>query len=252
MNFSCTDDHGKVVEEEGYDFVGMDGCKIRLTQKDLEARLMIVANRLPVLRSVSISGLALSTMRGCASGMTTSELDYLMMETAAYMSAQEPEYDALAARIYVNRMHITLPKRFSEHCLMLYKCTNPSKMVHCPQISEAHMAQIERNAAVFDAMEETSRDYNFTYFALRSMEKTYFKKIDGKPFDLPQRVFLRAAISIHKDIESIRETYDLMSTGFLSHATPTLTNACAPQQQLSSCFVAGTQVRRPGSPRFSS
>ena len=51
-------------------------------------------------------------------------------------------------------------------------------------------------------------------------------------------MLMRVAIGIHKtDIEGALETYDLLSDGWFTHATPTLFNAGTPSPQLSSCFL---------------
>ena len=50
-------------------------------------------------------------------------------------------------------------------------------------------------------------------------------------------MLMRVSIGIHgDDIESVLKSYDLMSRGFFTHATPTLYNAGTPKPQLSSCF----------------
>ena len=54
----------------------------------------------------------------------------------------------------------------------------------------------------------------------------------------PQHMLMRVAVGIHlNDMESVIETYDLMSKKFFTHATPTLFNAGTPKPQMSSCFL---------------
>eukprot|EP00388_Colpodella_angusta_P022662 GDKJ01058002.1.p1 GENE.GDKJ01058002.1~~GDKJ01058002.1.p1 ORF type:complete len:667 (+),score=72.46 GDKJ01058002.1:101-2002(+) len=54
----------------------------------------------------------------------------------------------------------------------------------------------------------------------------------------PQHLLLRVAIGIHfEDIARVKETYELLSTGVFTHATPTLFNAGTPNPQMSSCFL---------------
>jgi len=49
---------------------------------------------------------------------------------------------------------------------------------------------------------------------------------------------MRVAIGIHKhDVASAIKTYNLMSEGWFTHATPTLFNAGTPKPQMSSCFL---------------
>jgi len=51
-------------------------------------------------------------------------------------------------------------------------------------------------------------------------------------------MLMRVSIGIHKaDINAAIETYNLMSTKFFTHATPTLFNSGTPNPQMSSCFL---------------
>jgi ribonucleoside-diphosphate reductase alpha subunit len=51
-------------------------------------------------------------------------------------------------------------------------------------------------------------------------------------------MLMRTAVCIHgRNIPAVLETYDLLSRKAFTHATPTLFNAGAPFQQLSSCFL---------------
>jgi ribonucleoside-diphosphate reductase alpha chain len=51
-------------------------------------------------------------------------------------------------------------------------------------------------------------------------------------------MLMRVSVGIHlNDLESVIETYDLMSKKFFTHATPTLFNAGTPKPQMSSCFL---------------
>jgi ribonucleoside-diphosphate reductase alpha chain len=63
-------------------------------------------------------------------------------------------------------------------------------------------------------------------------------KVDGKIAERPQQMLMRVSVGIHKnDIQSAVKTYNLMSEGWFTHATPTLFNAGTPKPQMSSCFL---------------
>ena len=62
--------------------------------------------------------------------------------------------------------------------------------------------------------------------------------MDGNIVERPQHMLMRVAIGIHKqDIDAAIETYNLMSTKYFTHATPTLFNSGTPNPQMSSCFL---------------
>jgi ribonucleotide reductase alpha subunit len=51
-------------------------------------------------------------------------------------------------------------------------------------------------------------------------------------------MWMRVAIGIHgNNMDAVKETYDLMSQKYFTHATPTLFNAGTPRPQLSSCYL---------------
>ena len=53
-------------------------------------------------------------------------------------------------------------------------------------------------------------------------------------------MWMRVSLGIHgEDIEKVKETYDLMSQKFFTHATPTLFNSGTRFGSLSSCYLLG-------------
>ena len=72
-------------------------------------------------------------------------------------------------------------------------------------------------------------DYDF--FGLKTLEKSYLLKVNGEIAERPQQLIMRVAVGIHgENIEKVKETYDLMSQRWFTHATPTLFNAGTPKQ----------------------
>ena len=70
------------------------------------------------------------------------------------------------------------------------------------------------------------------------MEKSYLLKIDGKVAETPQHLYMRVAVGIWgENLEMVQKTYEMMSQGLFTHATPTLFNAGTTRPQLSSCFL---------------
>jgi ribonucleoside-diphosphate reductase alpha chain len=55
-------------------------------------------------------------------------------------------------------------------------------------------------------------------------------------------MIMRVAVGIHKgDLDAVIETYNYMSEGWFTHATPTLFNSGTPKPQMSSCFLLTTK-----------
>ena len=65
---------------------------------------------------------------------------------------------------------------------------------------------------------------------------------NGKIIERPQHLWMRVALGIHgNEYEKVYETYNYLSMGYFTHATPTLFNAGTQRPQMSSCFLLGTE-----------
>lgn len=181
------------------------------------------------------------TMRvieGLYDGVTTSELDNLAAETAASMTISHPDYAQLAARIAISNLHKNTNKSFSETMKEMYFYVNPRTNQKAPLLSDEVHEAIQANAEYLNSHIIYNRDFNYDYFGFKTLERSYLLKINGKIVERPQHMLMRVAVGIHlNDLESVIETYDLMSKKFFTHATPTLFNAGTPKPQMSSCFL---------------
>lgn len=63
---------------------------------------------------VDSAEIAKKVINGIYDGVTTSELDNLAAETAAYLTTKHPDYAILAARIAVSNLHKNTKKSFSQ------------------------------------------------------------------------------------------------------------------------------------------
>jgi ribonucleotide reductase alpha subunit len=163
-------------------------------------------------------------------GIAAQEIDTLSAEVCVGMITSDPDYEILATRIVASNIQKVCPNNF--HIAM-------KKLAKAGIVTEevARIAGRVRDDIV------TKRDYDFGYFGLKTLEKSYLQRLDGILMETPQYMFMRVSIGIHgEDIPAVLETYDKMSQGMFIHATPTLFNAGTPRPQMSSCFVAGTPV----------
>jgi ribonucleoside-diphosphate reductase alpha chain len=181
---------------------------------------------------------AMRVIEGLYDGVTTSELDNLAAETAASMTIAHPDYAQLAARIAVSNLHKNTKKSFSETMSDMYHYVNPRTGQQSPLLSDEVYEVIKANAEELDSMIIYNRDFNYDYFGFKTLERSYLLKINGKIVERPQHMLMRVSVGIHlNDIEAVKETYELMSKKFFTHATPTLFNAGTPKPQMSSCFL---------------
>jgi len=182
------------------------------------------------------------TIEGLYDGVTTRELDQLAAETAASLASQHPDYSRLAARICVDDLHRSTKTQFSEVITDLRDYIDPESRKHAPLISEEVYAVIMENAETLDNHIDYGRDHNYDYFGFKTLERSYLLKLNGEVAERPQHMLMRVSVGIHHgNIEKALKTYDLMSEGYFTHATPTLFNSGTPKPQMSSCFLLTMQ-----------
>lgn len=158
-------------------------------------------------------------------GISAQEIDTLSAEVCIGLITSDPDYEILATRITASNIQKVCPNNF--HIAM-------KKLTKAGIVTE----EVARIAGRVRDDIDTKRDYDFGYFGLKTLEKSYLQRLDGVLMETPQYMFMRVAIGIHgEDIDSVLETYDKMSQGMFIHATPTLFNAGTPRPQMSSCFL---------------
>jgi ribonucleoside-diphosphate reductase alpha subunit len=157
--------------------------------------------------------------------ITTQEIDTLSAEICIGMITIDPDYEILATRIVASNIHKVCPNNV--HLAM-------KKLQKVGVVTD----EVVEVAQQLKSSIDTDRDFDFGYFGLKTLEKSYLQRVDGKLVETPQYMFMRVAIGIHgKDIPSVLDTYDKMSQGLFIHATPTLFNSGTPRPQMSSCFL---------------
>lgn len=182
--------------------------------------------------------IAKKVINGIYDGVTTQELDNLAAETAATLTVRHPDYAKLAARIAISNLHKKTSKSFSNVMKRIYTYVNPVTGENAPLISKEAYKVIKQNAALLDSTIIYDRDFGYDYFGYKTLERSYLMKTNGEIVERPQHLLMRVAVGIHMDdIDSVIETYTLLSEKWFTHATPTLFNAATPKPQLSSCFL---------------
>ena len=181
---------------------------------------------------------AQKVIEGIMPDIKTQVLDQLAMETAASLATKHPDYSILAARLAITNLHKETKKSFSETVTDLYKYIDPKTGKHSPIVSESFYNIVKRHADEIDSAIVHSRDHNFDYFGFKTLEKSYLLKLDGKVAERPQYMYMRTALQIWgENLEKVIETYNTLSEGYYTHATPTLFNSGTGRPQLSSCFL---------------
>ena len=185
---------------------------------------------------------AMKVIEGLYDGVTTSELDNLAAEVAATNTITHPDYALLASRIAVSNLHKNTKKSFTDTVTDLYTYIDPKTGQKAPLISDEVYEIIKKNSDVLDSTIIYDRDFRYDYFGFKTLERSYLLRLNGQVAERPQQMLMRVAVGIHKeDLDSVIETYNYMSEGWFTHATPTLFNSGTPKPQMSSCFLLTTK-----------
>ncbi len=192
---------------------------------------------------------AKEVINGVYSGITTAQIDDLSADVCASMIHKNPDYNHLAARIRISN----LQKQTDTDILTV------TTRLH-NLLDEKYVRFVEANHSQINHMLHFDRDFLFDYFGFRTLERSYLLNIKQDSnttiVERPQHMWMRVAIQIHgvksfhsdyahipidSILQSIKETYDLISTMHFTHATPTLFNSGTKRQQMSSCFLTNIE-----------
>ena len=174
--------------------------------------------------------------------ISTTKIDELAAEQCAALSTLNPYYGTLAGRIIVSNHQKNTEPDFSNIMSNLYNFIDIHNNKK-PLVSEELNAFVNKYSEQLNFMIEHDRDYLIDYFGFKTLERAYLFKIGNKVVERPQHMWMRVAVGIHGDLNNdksltlIKETYDLMSQKFFTHATPTLFNSGTPRPQMSSCYL---------------
>jgi ribonucleoside-diphosphate reductase alpha chain len=186
---------------------------------------------------INYTSLVMKVIDQLYDGISTTKIDELSAEQCASMASIHTDYNTLAGRISISNHHKNTTPSFVTAMTELYyfldKQGNSAPLVS-PELYEV----VLKYSTELENMVVHARDYLIDYFGFKTLDRAYLTKINKRTVERPQYMWLRVAIGIHGDnLEKIRETYDLMSQKYFTHATPTLFNAGTPRPQLSSCFL---------------
>jgi ribonucleoside-diphosphate reductase alpha chain len=216
--------------------VKRDGRKEAVKFDKITARVIKMCYGLDPM--VSPEAVAMKVIEGLYDGVSTTDLDNLAAEVAAAKTTEHPDYALLASRIAVSNLHKETKKTFSDVMTDLYEYIDPKTGQSAALLSEEVYQIVVNNREALDSSIIYDRDFRYDYFGFKTLTRSYLMKLEGKIAERPQHMLMRVSLGIHKeDIKSAIATYNLMSEGWFTHATPTLFNSGTPKPQMSSCFL---------------
>ena len=178
------------------------------------------------------------------SGITTEELDLESAKICANMNTIHPLYNNLAGRILISNLHKKTDVSFVDKQNRIQEITKSYSDKNIGILNEKYLLYVNENREAIEKMINYERDYYFDFFGFKTLERAYLLKDikTKKIIERPQDMWMRVSVFLNiGNLDMIEQTYNLMSKGFYTHATPTLFNSGTAKANLSSCFLVGTE-----------
>lgn len=191
--------------------------------------------------NVNYTSLVMKVIDQLYNNISTTLIDELTAQQCASLATTHPDYGKLAGYIVISNNR----KNTFDSFYSVIKTMSDFKDVNNIEYSLVDnkiLNIVTENRHYFQDIIDFERDFLIDYFGFKTLERAYLFKINKKVIERPQHMWLRVSIGIHgDDLISIKETYDLMSQKYFTHATPTLFNASTPRPQMSSCYLLGME-----------
>lgn len=173
-------------------------------------------------------------------GVTTSQLDELAAEICIARLTEHPDYGELATRIIISNNHKNTSPSFSETIETLYRNVDKSGN-SAPLINRRIYNIVMKHKSKLNSVIDYKRDYDFDYFAFKTLEKSYLIKVGGKIVERIQHAIMRVSLGMYfNDIAGALKCYEYFSQKYFTHASPTWYHSGMNKPNFLSCFLLGT------------
>jgi len=201
---------------------------------DLNKIVRAITRAAEGLHAVEPMRVATRTISGLYDGATTAELDELSIRTAALLTAEEPEYSRLAARLLAG----VIAKEVSGQEIHAFS-QSVARGHEVGLINDRLLHFVQTNARKLNDAIDPALDLRFDYFGLRTLYDRYLLRHphSRKVIETPQQFFLRIASALAEDVPGALALYQRLGNLDYLPSSPTLFNAGTRHEQLSSCFL---------------
>lgn len=201
---------------------------------DLNKIVRAVSRCCEGLHAVDPLRVATRTISGLYDGASTRELDELSIRTAALLTAEDPEYGRLAARLLAQ----VIEKEVAGQEIHAFS-QSVQRGHELGLINDRLLGFVQAHARKLNDALDVALDRGFDYFGLRTLYDRYLLRHPQSRLviETPQQFFLRIACALASDIGEALALYRRMAELRYLPSSPTLFNSGTRHEQLSSCFL---------------
>lgn len=169
-------------------------------------------------------------------------LDAVIRAASELTSKEAPDWEIIAARFLAYKINLEI--REEEERYEIYDFKSKIKFLTEKELYGAYILE-NYSSEDIDELEkylDHKRDDIFTYSGLDLLRKRYLiTNYEGRILERVQEMFMGIAMHLaipeKNRVAFAKRLYDILSTLKATMATPTMTNARKPFNQLSSCFI---------------
>jgi ribonucleoside-diphosphate reductase alpha chain len=194
----------------------------------------VVARCAADLPDVDPRRVVLKTLGGLHEGADHAEAARLVVQSAAELIGEEPQYSKLAARLLSD----VIADEVAAHGVSSF--SGSIGLGHAEGlIGDETAAFVKANAEAFDAAIDRDGDLRFEYFGLRTVYDRYLLRhpVIRDVIETPQYFMLRVACGLSRTAQEAVDFYRLLSSLAYLPSSPTLFNSGTRHTQMSSCYL---------------
>jgi len=196
----------------------------------------------------NIDQICTKVVQGATSTMTLKEFYNLITNVCDDMSSLNPMYSKFATYVYyqITNDFISQPENTFSKKIKYIDSNLPGFLnSQVVEFIELNSLEIDQMVGSVNPLPEY-----LDLFGFKTLSGSYLLKVNDNIIESPADMIARVAISIHcrtpgldtqTIFKSIKSTFTSIYTGLYTHATPTLYNAGTNHEQMSSCFLLGTE-----------
>lgn len=220
--------------------VKRDGQRATCSVQKVYATLYRLASDLP---AVALDGIVRSIVAQLYDGITTRDLEDLMILSLVPFIELDPEYGFLAARVLLQKLYkLVIGQSYKDDQIQIFYKASFVDAIQKGVKSGLYDARLlEFDLELLASHIVVERDLKFGYTGIQILSDKYLRRVDNKYIELPQSFWMRVAMGLcllepQKNARAI-EFYNQLSTFRSTSGTPTLLHSGLTRPQLSSCYL---------------